>query len=74
MVTKEFLKIKLECSDMYAQKLIDEAQGDENKLYDLFYPKTCRTSHTPRYRRILRSVKNAERKILLIPRRWHRRY
>ncbi|EUK40116.1 hypothetical protein O272_02508, partial [Staphylococcus aureus M0073] len=24
MVTKEFLKIKLECSDMYAQKLIDE--------------------------------------------------
>ncbi|MDT4070704.1 hypothetical protein RPP65_05705 [Staphylococcus aureus] len=30
MVTKEFLKIKLECSDMYAQKLIDEAQGDEN--------------------------------------------
>ncbi|BBN37777.1 hypothetical protein KUH180062_0970 [Staphylococcus aureus] len=74
MVTKEFLKIKLECSDMYAQKLIDEAQGDENKLYDLFYPKTCRTSYTPRYRRILRSVKNAERKILLIPRRWHGRY
>lgn len=73
MVTKEFLKIKLECSDMYAQKLIDEAQGDENKLYDLF-PKTCRTSYTPRYRRILRSVKNAERKILHIPRRWHRRY
>ncbi|HHO1052424.1 TPA: hypothetical protein ACRT8U_002679, partial [Staphylococcus aureus] len=25
MVTKEFLKTKLECSDMYAQKLIDEA-------------------------------------------------
>ncbi len=74
MVTKEFLKIKLECSDMYAQKLIDEAQGDENKLYDLFIQKTCRTSYTPRYRRILRSVKNAERKILLIPRRWHRRY
>lgn len=70
MVTKEFLKIKLEFSDMYAQKLIDEAQGDENTIY----PKTCRTSHTPRYRRILRSVKNAERKILLIPRRWHRRY
>ncbi|MCE3363718.1 hypothetical protein LB359_15780, partial [Staphylococcus aureus] len=32
MITKEFLKRKLECSDMYAQKLIDEAQGDENKL------------------------------------------
>lgn len=30
MVTKEFLKTKLECSDIYAQKLIDEAQGDEN--------------------------------------------
>ncbi len=30
MITKEFLKTKLECSDMYAQKLIDEAQGDEN--------------------------------------------
>ncbi|EVD37253.1 hypothetical protein T730_01677 [Staphylococcus aureus SJOS6100] len=74
MITKEFLKTKLECSDMYAQKLIDEAQGDENRLYDLIYPKTCRTSYTPRYRRILRSVKNAERKILLIPRRWHRRY
>ncbi|WP_413218265.1 hypothetical protein [Staphylococcus aureus] len=39
MVTKEFLKTKLECSDMYAQKLIDEAQGDENKLYDLFIRK-----------------------------------
>ncbi|HHO1004763.1 TPA: hypothetical protein ACRT8R_002707, partial [Staphylococcus aureus] len=25
MITKEFLKTKLECSDMYAQKLIDEA-------------------------------------------------
>ncbi|HCZ7935334.1 TPA: hypothetical protein O4A48_000251 [Staphylococcus aureus] len=37
MITKEFLKTKLECSDMYAQKLIDEAQGDENKLYDLFH-------------------------------------
>ncbi|WP_411896541.1 DUF3269 family protein [Staphylococcus aureus] len=32
MVTKEFLKTKLECSDMYAQKLIDEAQGDEKKI------------------------------------------
>ncbi|MDT3946478.1 hypothetical protein RPM15_09140, partial [Staphylococcus aureus] len=25
MITKEFLKTKLECSDMYAQKIIDEA-------------------------------------------------
>ena len=73
MVTKEFLKTKLECSDMYAQKLIDEAQGDENKLYDLFIQNLQNVIHA-RYRRILRSVKNAERKILLIPRRWHRRY
>ncbi len=47
---------------MYAQKLIDEAQGDENKLYDLFIQKTCRTSHTPRCRRILRSVKKCRKK------------
>ncbi|MBS3550460.1 hypothetical protein KCX38_13315, partial [Staphylococcus aureus] len=39
MITKEFLKTKLECSDMYAQKLMDESQGDENKLYDLFIQK-----------------------------------
>ena len=73
MITKEFLKTKLECSDMYAQKLIDEAQETKTS-YMTYLSKTCRTSHTPRYRRILRSVKNAERKILLIPRRWHRRY
>ena len=70
---QRILKTKLECSDMYAQKLIDEAQGDENKLYDLFIQNLQNVIHA-RYRRILRSVKNAERKILLIPRRWHRRY
>lgn len=36
MVTKEFLREKLQCSELYAQKLIDSAQGDENKLYDLY--------------------------------------
>ncbi|HDP3171242.1 TPA: hypothetical protein P6L55_002425 [Staphylococcus aureus] len=47
MVTKEFLKIKLECSDMYAQKLKDEAQGDENKLYDLFIQKLAERHTRP---------------------------
>ncbi|HDA2588379.1 TPA: hypothetical protein O4607_000675 [Staphylococcus aureus] len=47
MVTKEFLKIKLECSYMYAQKLIDEAQGDENKLYDLFIQKLAERHTRP---------------------------
>ncbi|MCA2197223.1 hypothetical protein [Staphylococcus aureus] len=47
MVTKEFLKIKLECSDMYAQKLIDEAQCDENKLYDLFIQKLAERHTRP---------------------------
>ena len=56
MITKEFLKTKLECSDMYAQKLIDEAQETKTS-YMTYLSKTCRTSHTPRYRRILRSVK-----------------
>ncbi|SUK02423.1 Uncharacterised protein [Staphylococcus aureus] len=56
MVTKEFLREKLQCSELYAQKLIDSAQGDENKLYDLIYPKTCRTPQTPCYRRILNLI------------------
>lgn len=47
MVTKEFLKTKLECSDMYAHKLIDEAQGDENKLYDLFVQKLAERHTRP---------------------------
>ncbi|HCY7609523.1 TPA: hypothetical protein O1622_002075 [Staphylococcus aureus] len=47
MVTKEFLKTKLEFSDMYAQKLMDEAQGDENKLYDLFVQKLAERHTRP---------------------------
>ncbi|HDD7493011.1 TPA: hypothetical protein PBL18_002045 [Staphylococcus aureus] len=47
MVTKEFLKTKLEYSDVYAQKLIDEAQGDENKLYDLFIQKLAERHTRP---------------------------
>lgn len=32
---------------MYAQKLIDEAQGDENKLYDLFVQNLQNVTHAP---------------------------
>ncbi|HGH0783382.1 TPA: hypothetical protein ACJHHF_002286 [Staphylococcus pseudintermedius] len=38
-ITKEFLKENLECSDVYAQKMIEWAQGDDKKLYDLFIQK-----------------------------------
>ncbi|WP_165489414.1 hypothetical protein [Staphylococcus epidermidis] len=39
MVTKENVMQILECSDVYAQKLIDYAQGDEKKLEDTYYRK-----------------------------------
>ncbi|EGQ3375401.1 hypothetical protein [Staphylococcus pseudintermedius] len=38
-ITKEFLKENLECSDMYSQKMIEWAQGDDKKLYELFIQK-----------------------------------
>ncbi|ANS89900.1 hypothetical protein JL916_13820 [Staphylococcus pseudintermedius] len=38
-ITKEFLKENLECSDVYAQKMIEWAQGDDKRLYDLFIQK-----------------------------------
>lgn len=38
-ITKEFLKENLECSDVYAQKVIEWAQGDDKRLYDLFIQK-----------------------------------
>ncbi|MCE5593426.1 hypothetical protein JL941_03360 [Staphylococcus pseudintermedius] len=38
-ITKEFLKENLECSDVYAQKIIEWAQGDDKRLYDLFIQK-----------------------------------
>lgn len=34
MATIDEIKQNLECSDVYAQKLIDDAQGDEKKLED----------------------------------------
>ncbi|MDW3933582.1 hypothetical protein QI340_00195 [Staphylococcus saprophyticus] len=39
MITKQFIKQNLECSDVYAQKLIEHAQGDEKMLYELFIQK-----------------------------------
>ncbi|WP_182318812.1 hypothetical protein [Staphylococcus coagulans] len=39
VITKEFLKQNLEFSDMYAQKMIEWAQSDDKKLYDLFIQK-----------------------------------
>ncbi|MDG0843134.1 hypothetical protein M4L39_06740 [Staphylococcus equorum] len=39
MITKNFIKQKLECSDIYAQKLIEASQGDGNTLYNLFIQK-----------------------------------
>ncbi|EGQ4464838.1 hypothetical protein DMN16_08115 [Staphylococcus pseudintermedius] len=38
-IIKEFLKENLECSDVYAQKMLEWAQGDDKKLYDLFIQK-----------------------------------
>ncbi|MDW4448818.1 hypothetical protein QI117_00190 [Staphylococcus saprophyticus] len=39
MISKQFIKQNLECSDVYAQKLIEHAQGDEKMLYELFIQK-----------------------------------
>lgn len=33
------MKENLECSDVYAQKMIEWAQGDDKRLYDLFIQK-----------------------------------
>lgn len=39
MITLQEIKRNLECSDVYSQKLIDDAQGDEKKLEDTYYRK-----------------------------------
>ena len=74
VITKQNIKEILHCRDVYAQKMIDFANGDQEKLKKLIDDKLKEKRRKTRNRRILRSVKNAERKILLIPRRWHRRY
>lgn len=37
MVTIDDIKLNLECSDVYAQKLIEYAQGDQDKLEDIYF-------------------------------------
>ncbi|MGX0046899.1 hypothetical protein ACUXCP_000383 [Staphylococcus haemolyticus] len=39
MVTIDDIKLNLECSDVYAQKLIEYAQGDLDKLEDIYFQK-----------------------------------
>ncbi|MEX2956296.1 hypothetical protein AB4M78_07505 [Staphylococcus pasteuri] len=39
MITLQDIKQNLKCSDVYAQKLIDDAQGDEKRLEDTYYRK-----------------------------------
>lgn len=39
MVTVDNIKQILECSDVYAQKLIKYAQGDQDKLEDIYFQK-----------------------------------
>ncbi|MDW3782160.1 MULTISPECIES: hypothetical protein [Staphylococcus] len=52
MITKQFIKQNLECSDVYAQKLIDYAQGDDKVLYDLFIQKLNQRRNTPAIREV----------------------
>lgn len=39
MVTIDDIKLNLECSDVYAQKLMEYAQGDQDKLEDIYFQK-----------------------------------
>jgi len=39
LITLQEIKQNLECSDVYAQKLIEYAQGDEKALEDIYYQK-----------------------------------
>ncbi|MEC5300570.1 MULTISPECIES: hypothetical protein [Staphylococcus] len=52
MITVEFVKQNLECSDIYAQKFIEWANGDENKAYDLFIQKLNERHTRPAIREV----------------------
>lgn len=52
MITKQFIKENLECPDLYAQKMIEYANGDENKLYELFIQKRIERRNTPAIREV----------------------
>ncbi|MDU9318473.1 hypothetical protein [Staphylococcus pseudintermedius] len=47
MITKQNIRQILECSETYAQKLINWAQGDEKKLVDLINTKLIERSIRP---------------------------
>ena len=47
MITKRILKTKLECSDMYAQKLIDEAQGAKTSYMTYLSKNLQNVTHAP---------------------------
>ncbi|WP_256099571.1 hypothetical protein [Staphylococcus xylosus] len=53
MITKQFITQKLKCSDIYAQKLIDYAQGDKEVLYNLFIQKLNQRRNTPAIREVM---------------------
>ncbi|MEB6059562.1 hypothetical protein MXL22_00500 [Staphylococcus pseudoxylosus] len=52
MITRQFIKQNLECSDVYAQKLIEQAQGDEEVLYNLFIQKRIERQNTQAIREV----------------------
>lgn len=52
MITKQQIKENLECSDVYAQKMIEWANGDDNKLEDLYYLKLAEHHIRPAIRHI----------------------
>ncbi|GAA6817878.1 hypothetical protein HpBTM60_04660 [Helicobacter pylori] len=52
MVTIDEIKQNLECSDVYAQKMIEWANGDDNKLEDLYYSKLAERHIRPAIRYI----------------------
>ncbi|MGW7932891.1 hypothetical protein ACWEWU_14835 [Staphylococcus xylosus] len=52
VVTKQFIKDKLGCSDAYAQVFINYAQGDGKVLYDIFVQKLNQRRNTPAIREV----------------------
>nr|WP_269670372.1 hypothetical protein [Staphylococcus arlettae] len=46
------IKQYFNCSDVYAQKLIDYAQGNEKALYNLFIQKLNERQNTPSIREV----------------------
>ena len=47
MLTKEYIMRHLECSAVFAEMMIRKAQGDADKLYDLFLYQRKKRRTTP---------------------------